>query len=397
MKRFVISGFLCFVLQGWTYSQQDTTAVDSLLLKQLEQQMQKPHAAPQAVEQPAQPRSAISTNPNISAIGDFQGAYRSNVERHFDLYFNEGEFSFQSVVDPYVRADFFLSLARDPSTGHFDADIEEGYLTTLDLPASLQLKAGKFRMASGRINPVHPHALPFIDLPNVLVNYFGDDGLKDDGFSLSWLVPNPLDFYQVVTLEVTSGPLNSPSFVRSNANRYFYLAHVKNFWDLSQDATLEVGLTGMVGPNDSSCATTIGAIDLTYKWKPLQFNTYQSFVWQSEAFFSRAKYREPDVRSTPNVAIFPADPIVNSWGMYSAITYQLEKRWFLTGRFDYSNFPFSAALTERAYSATLGWYATEFEKIELEGKTTASNFQDQYSQAMLRWIFVIGAHGAHAY
>lgn len=359
--------------------------------------MQKPAPATKANEQAAQPRSNISTNPNISAIGDFQAAYRNNSERNFDAFFNEGEFSFQSVVDPYVRADFFLSLARDPSTGHFEADIEEGYLTTLELPAHLQLKAGKFRMTLGRVNPVHPHALPFIDIPNVLVNYFGDDGLKDEGFSLSWLVPNPLDFYQEITLEVTSGPLNSPSFVRSNSNRYLYLAHFKNFWDLSQDATLEVGLTGMVGPNDSSFSTTIGAIDLTYKWKPLQYNTYQSFVWQSEAFFSRAKYRENSFLSSPNVASLFDDPNINSWGMYTAITYQLEKRWFLTGRFDYSNFPFSSALAERAYSATLGWYATEFQKIELEGKTTTSNFQDQYSQAMLRWIFVIGAHGAHAY
>jgi len=83
--------------------------------------------------------------------------------------------------------------------------------------------------------------------------------------------------------------------------------------------------------------------------------------------------------------------------MYSFLTYQLEKRWFLTGRFDYSNFPYSSNLVERAYSATLGWYATEFQKIELEAKTTTSNFQEQFHQAMLRWIFVIGAHGAHQY
>ena len=68
-----------------TYSQgtkQDTTAADSLLLKQLEQQMQKPTAEAQPAEQPAQPRSGISTNPNMSAIGDFQAGYHGNVERN---------------------------------------------------------------------------------------------------------------------------------------------------------------------------------------------------------------------------------------------------------------------------------------------------------------------------
>ncbi|HEY6190941.1 MAG TPA: hypothetical protein VI215_01295 [Bacteroidota bacterium] len=362
------------------FSQADSTAADSLLLKQLEQQMQPPA---QTAPPQAQVRSGISTNPNMSAIGDFQGAYHSGTGRNYDLFFNEGEFSFQSFVDPYARADFFLSLAKDRSTGKFEADLEEAYLTTLDLPAGLQLKAGKFRMSLGRINPVHPHALPFIDVPLAYENYFGPDGLNDEGFSLSWLVPNPLDFYQELTLEVTDGPVDNPSFSRSGADKYLYLLHLKNFWDLSQNSTLELGVSGLTGPNDSSFSTTIGALDLTYKWKPLQFNTYQSFVWQSEAYFSKAKVA-PDVD-------------VNSWGMYSFITYQIEKRWFLTGRFDYTNFPYSSQLVERAYSASLGWYATEFQKIELEARTTTSNFQDQYQQAMLRWIFVIGSHGAHAY
>lgn len=358
----------------------DSTAVDSLLLKRIELQTQQTQ---QQVSPPPQARSSASTNPNMSAIGDFQGSYRNMADRNFDLFFNEAEFSFQSFVDPYARADFFLSVARDASSGKFEADIEEAYLTTIDLPANLQLKAGKFRMSLGRINPVHPHALPFIDLPNAFVNFFGEDGVKDEGLSLSWLVPNPFDFYQELTLEVTNGPLDNPSFTRSPISKYLYFGHLKNFWDLTENATLELGLSGMVGANDSSFSTTMGAVDLTYKWKPLQYNTYQSFVWQSEAYFSKAKYAE--------------DAVVNSWGIYSFITYQLEKRWFLTGRFDYSNFPFSSALVERAYSAALGWYATEFQKIELEGKTTTSNFQDQYYQAMLRWIFVIGSHGAHAY
>jgi hypothetical protein len=380
MQKFLFVLFLTVVMSSILLSQQDSSAIaDSTLLKQIEQQMQ-PVVQPQPS---AQPRSAISTNPNTSVIGDFQTSYHSLLERHFDFNLHEAEFSFQSIVDPYARADFFLSLGKDPSTGKFEADIEEAYLTTLELPGDLQLKAGKFRMALGRVNPVHPHALPFVDMPNVLVNYFGDEGLNDEGLSLSWLVPNPLDFYQELTVEATAGPVNSPSFVRSSSNKYLFLAHLKNFWDLTQNSTVEFGLSGIVGPNATSSSTTIGAFDFTYKWKPLQYNTYQSMVWQSEAFFSKA--------NDPNASD------VNSWGMYSFITYQVEKRWFLTGRFDYSNFPTSSSLVERAYSATLGWYATEFQKIELEGKTTTSNFQDQFHQAMLRWIFVIGSHGAHAY
>ncbi len=383
----LFSVFLCSIFMSLTLSaqQQDSTAAsDSLLLRQIQREMQPPTPAAAATTEPAaQPRSAISTNPNMSVIGDFQGSYQSNIRRKYDAYLNEAEISFQSVVDPYARADFFISLGRDPSNGSFAADLEEGYLTTTDLPANLQLKAGKFRMAMGKVNPVHPHALSFIDLPNVLTNYLGPDGLNDAGISLSWLVPNPFDFFQELTVEVTGGPHDNPAFSRSQSSRYLYLAHLKNFWDLTDNATLELGLSGVTGPNPLGYTTTLGSFDVTYKWKPLQFNTYQSIVWQTEAILGNVGIGAPEN--------------VTSWGMYSALTYQLEKRTFLTGRFDYSNLPTSASTAERAFSATFGWYATEFQKIELEAKHTTSNVQGQFSQAWLRWIFVIGAHGAHAY
>ena len=319
----------------------------------------------------------------MSAIGDFRALYQSPAHRHADAEFHEAEIALQSVVDPYARADFFLSIARDPATGKFGIDLEEGYLTTLDLPVDLQLKAGKFRSTFGKINNIHPHALPFIDVPNVYANYFGEEGLNDEGLSLSWLVPNPLEFYQELTIEATRGPAESPSFALSPVDRFLYLGHLKNFWDLTDNATLEVGMSGVTGSNDAGFTTVIGGVDLTYKWKPLQFNTYQSLVLQAEALWSNKKVSTHEK--------------VKSWGMYGLATYQLSKRWFLTGRFDYSNKPDNALFVERAYSGTLGWYATEFQKVELEFKAATSNaFADTW-QLVLRSVFVIGAHGAHAY
>src|SRR5437762_3844575 len=202
----------------------DSTAADSILLKQIEQQMQSGiQPAPQ------QARSSLSFNPDIGVIGDFQGSYISKEKRNFNAYLNETEVSLQATVDPYIRADFFLSFSRDPETGKYGAEVEEGYLTTLSLPAQLQLKLGKFREAVGRINPTHPHALPFIDLPNVFVNYFGPDGLNDEGISLSWLIPNKA-FYQELVFQTTSGFSETPTFSRSEGNHLIYLGHLKNFF-----------------------------------------------------------------------------------------------------------------------------------------------------------------------
>jgi len=332
---------------------------------------------------PAQPRTAPSTNPNMSVIGDFRAWYQTPARRHLDAAFNEAEIALQSAVDPYARGDFFLSIARDPESGKFGIELEEGYLTTLDFPAHLQLKAGKFRSSFGKINSLHPHALSFITIPTVYRNYLSDEGLNDEGISLSWLVPNPLEFYQELTIEATRGPAESPSFVRSEVDRFLYTGHLKNFWDLTDNATLELGLSGATGPNVAGFSTFLGGVDLTYKWKPLQFNAYQSVVLQTEMLWSDKKVG--------------ADQRVKSWGMYALATYQLAKRWFLTGRFDYSNTPDNASFVESGFSGILGWYATEFQKIELEVNAATSNSFGDAQQIVLRSVFVIGAHGAHAY
>lgn len=118
-------------------------------------------------------------------------------------------------------------------------------------------------------------------------------------------------------------------------------------------------------------------------------NTYKSFVFQNEFYLSNMHLDERTV---------------NSIGWYSLMNVQVSKRWFVTGRYDYTNAPVSAQFVEQAGSVTLGWYATEFQKIELEGKATfanqrveENNFEKNYGQAFLRWIFVIGTHGAHQY
>jgi hypothetical protein len=360
------------------YAQNDSIAkTDSTLLKQIEQQLSAANPNPPQV----QARSAPSTLPDISVVGDFQASYKNISKRNFDAGINEAELSLQSVVDPYARADFFLTVGKDPVTGKYGLDLEEGYVTTLSLPAHLQLKAGKFKSAMGRINPVHPHALPFITLPAAYEKYFGE-GINDEGVSLSWLLPNNL-FYQELVVQVTDGPIDNPSFSRSPGNTYLELIHIKNFFDLSANTTLEFGLSGITGHNQSDLRTNIAAIDLTYKWKPVQFNTYKSFTWQSEAWFSNAN--------------IPSDEVVNSFGLYSFINFQFSKRWFFTGMYSHSNAPYSASILENSYSTTVGWYATEFQKMEIEGEAITSNIENDKYQILFRWIFVIGTHGAHQY
>ena len=356
---------------------QDSSAVaDSLLLLELEQAMAKPAQTP-----PAQTRSSkVNLNPDISVIGDLRSWWINRGDRNVDFEVHEVETALRSVVDPYARADVYISMGHD--NGEFAFELEEAYVTSLALPYRLQARAGKFRNTFGRINRIHPHALPFLDVPAAYANFLGDEGLNDQGIGLSWLLPNST-FFQELTLEVTRGPADNESFVTNEGNRLLYTSHLKNFWDLTENATLELGLSGVVGPNQFDRSTVLGGVDLTYKWKPLRHNTYRSLTLQAEGIVSDRQLADGSS--------------VTAGGFYALVMYQLSRRWHGVLRYDYSDRPDDDGWNETGVAGFLGWYATEFQKIEFGLKTVTGDHFDRTYQALARLIFVIGSHGAHQY
>jgi hypothetical protein len=367
---------------GTVLAQTDSSAVaDSLLLLQLQRPMQP--APPPIQRQPA-PRSTLSTNPDVSAIGDFRSSYTSIGERKLDLYLNQLEFQVSSAVDPYASANFIYSFGKDLTTGETTSDLEIATLTSLTLPYQLQLTVGRFKPVVGKVNILHPHVFSFVDFPKVISNYFDDEGMYMEGASLSWLVPNPFDFYQELTFELGRvGSEPNASLVRGDNGQLTYVGHLKNFFDLTDNATLEFGLTGLNGPNRFGFSTSMGGIDLTYKWKPVRYNVFQSFTWQSEVLVSNLRSTDAEAAKT--------------YGAYSLMEYQFAQRWFVGARYDYSGFPDDAARKEQAGSLLLRFQPTEFQILALEYQYTDRNYNRNTSQVVLRIIFGIGTHAAHQY
>src|SRR6185312_12116153 len=145
--------------------------------------------------------AAKALNPDISAIGDFVGGIGNYANRPTpSLEMHESELGFQEVIDPYARADFFLTF------GEHGVDLEEGYLTFTALPAALQLKVGMMRAAFGKVNTLHNHVLPWVDRPLVTQNLVGgEDGIDDAGLSLSRILPAPKGIFLEATGQVFRG------------------------------------------------------------------------------------------------------------------------------------------------------------------------------------------------
>ncbi len=168
-----------------------------------------PTAAPTPT--PAPPAPAGSTggasqtsnyfNPSVSVIGNFLAVGGQNtVENLPSASLRESEVGLQAVVDPYARADFFISF------GEHDVSVEEGYLTFTSLPADLLVKVGRMRIAFGKVNTMHLHVLPWPDEPLPVVNLLGgEEGWVGTGVSMAKLVPLPGDVFSELTLQVLRG------------------------------------------------------------------------------------------------------------------------------------------------------------------------------------------------
>lgn len=335
--------------------------------------------------QQTQSGAGKALNPDISAIGNFLGGYNFDAERKGRFELDEVEVTFQSNVDPFSRADIFLSIGPE------EVEVEEGYLTLLKLPARFGAKIGKMRANFGKVNILHTHFVPYADRPLPLVQYFGEEGLSEVGISLSRTLPAP--FFLEATAEAFSGD-NEVAFGAGDFKKPLFTGHLKGFWDLSEASNLEIGASGAhgFGPVPEFRRNLVWGADVTFRHKPPERGIYRSFLWQTELFYRR-----------------PFDTAENliARGFYSHLQYQSGRRWYWGARFDFAQDP-------EFKPFVITPEKTHFQRIRLSGIATFapsefSRFRLQYRhtddnedgaavhEVLFQANFSIGAHGAHPF
>lgn len=330
-------------------------------------------------------------NPNISVIGWFQaeaGHRQKNPDEGVAFSLKEAEIGFQSIVDPYTKADFFISVHDS------EIELEEGYLNWFTLPYGLALKIGKFRANFGRFNRTHPPETAFADRPLAHENYFGPEGLSGTGASLSWQIPNPL-FLLNLDAEVFNTPESSdaPAFDKARKKDLTYVGRLSSFFDLTEAVNLTLGgnyANGAAGQELNSItnsSTTLRSqlygLDATFRWKNPRRAIYRSVLWQTEIFSNRR-----EVTSSSHV---------NSFGMFSHLDYQFARRWRTGGRYDYSETPTDNTVKEKGGLVYLTFSPSEFSTISLQGKHSNLGSGVKENLGFLKVTFNIGPHGAHPF
>src|SRR5688572_22721599 len=182
-------------------------------------------------------------NPDIAVIGNFLGAAgRYTISPSPALEMPESEASFQAIVDPYARADFFMAFGEE------GVDLEEGFLTFPAIPGGLLVKVGKMRAAFGKVNTLHSHMIPWTDRPLVTDNLVGgEEGIADAGISAARLISNPWLFLEA-TGQVYRGDAGD-IFHSSERGDLSYVGHLRAYQDITEDTNLDLGVSYARGHN----------------------------------------------------------------------------------------------------------------------------------------------------
>jgi hypothetical protein len=339
------------------------------------------------------PLARLLLMPDISAIASFAGVYDSyDVARlspdRGDLFGKKGQPTFllqevelglQSVVDPYFRADVFISFSDS------GVDVEEAYATTLSLPASLQLRAGKFFSPFGRMNQQHPHVWEFVDGPLARYRLLAQDTFSGPGAEVSWLAPTPW-FMQLQLAAQTTVPFDGLSPELTGVGRLL------QYFTISESTSLGLGLSAARRREGAPGAfRDLGGADFYLRVRPVAGRSY--LAAQGEVYLRK-------FRDVPVAGGAPGETMTSS----------LENGWWLQAFWRqtafvgygvrYEEAPAAGASApgrERRASAVLDWYPSEFSRVALQASYDRLPGGLGGFEGLLHFEFAMGAHGAHPF
>ena len=377
-------------------------------------------------------------------IRSLEGGGQDPKSRGFTLV--NAELTLAGVVDPYFRGDANIIFQIDEE-GETGVELEEAYLTTLSLPANLQVKAGQFFTDFGRHNPQHPHAWHFVDTNVVNSRLFGGDGVRNPGVQLSWLTPLP--FFCELSGSVQNSHGETAFSFRNEPDEEFagrvlverdvksaqdllYLTRLKTSFDITDEVTVVPGASALFGPNGTARdrQTQIYGADFYLKWKPLTNDKGWPFVaWQSEVMLRRyeaggIRVNDVDDDGLANGSLADGTLAVDhetleDWGMYSQVVWGFARPWTIGLRAEYAAgegtaydlapvFGVARSYDSKLdplrdhrtrFSTALTHYFSEFSKLRLQYNYDRADFleEDDAHSVYLQAEISFGAHGAHKF
>jgi hypothetical protein len=306
-------------------------------------------------------------------------------------------------LNPYARGSFTLAFADE------ELELEEGYIDlTRALPAEFALRAGRYRAGFGRLNPVHPHVLPFAERFTLFDQYLpGEEALIEEGASLSRRVALgdatsvlfSADWLQGDSFAIErpssgdpSDPLESGGDDGAGQARPAFLARAACFTPLGERSGLEFGVSALGGTNNVAAAARTRLFGADAKLK----------LWTAERAFlvvqAEALHLDRDATSWDPATAAYRHTTVTPTGMYLFADYNWARRYNAGVAYETFQRPTAAEEWDRGLNVFAGlalWEETT--ALRAEWRRQIPDEARSINTLFLRILFSMGPHKVHSF
>lgn len=340
-------------------------------------------AAAQPIPQSQAPKPLLGGKftPEIGAVADVvlkAGSPHDDSNGSNRLSLRELELVLGSNVDPYSRLDATISFDDEKNVS-----VEEAYLTRFGLPFDTVARIGVIKPRIGKDLALHRDILDTVDEPLVIQRYFGDDGMSKTGVDFSKLLDIPSPFVHQLTFGVLEGGNGDNGTAFGTLKRLpTVYAHLKNYRDINDMTSIEIGNTIASGSNDGNkeFKSDILGLDTTFIH---HFNPIQNMKLQGEVFYLD---RQKALAENTN----------NFWGGYGLLDFRLNSLWSTGFQFDYVDLVNNLSTNPRnkdiGYTSYLTFYQSEFARWRMSFSHTDLATGKADNRVMLQGTFAIGDH-----
>jgi hypothetical protein len=354
-------------------------------------------------------RTLSKMNPEISFVGDFSYDWSASDELRDQFTIRGVEVALQAPLDPHTRFKGIFGAHQHPAEleipgeehdhEEITVEVEEAYMEWVALPLNTQVAVGKFRQQFGTLNRWHRHALPSVETPFALRDTFGLEGLNGIGVSGKWLFPEAAGTTTSLEVQITNGD-NEIVFAGGEFQDPSFLLRPAAFIDINPATYLEIGLSGMTGPNDEEDDRThLGGLDVNFVWEPVNRARYRNVEVRAEYIHSR--FEDTDEATAVQDTIE-----ANSYYIYASG--KISRRWIVGLRYDDAELPsprwplidpteFREGLREQAWTPFVTFWQSEFVRIRLQYQHATRNFVGLQGPMDddRAWVQVTWAGGPH--
>jgi hypothetical protein len=397
---------------------------------------QAPPAAPPASERPglmdlARPREPYELyrqrGPgqflfDMGVVGDFVGDFTSGRVASSDTCTFPGgcnrffpravEIAFYGQIDPYASGVVILEAGEEFEGGErsFSFQLAEAYLNLLTLPFGTQARLGKMLNRFGILNEIHEHDFPQTDRPDVLTQFFGEEGLNESGLELTWVAPLP--FY----LQFLAGVFNGQNEVAFGSDSFRFplvTGRVRTFFDLGALGGLQLDGSLATGYTAEELRSWVWGLGLKYKFTPEGWQ-WPLLTVAGEGLFTDRGVVVPAVDAVidPETGdvVDPGSPegqrTLKRHGFYVYAQVQPWKRWLGGVRYDWTQYAVAEG-RQWGIEPYIAFSPSEFLRFRLAYKYTdrgqertalnPAGYPRYANEVFLQATFFLGAHPKHQF